>query len=65
MARLQILTLPTLTVGEVSRHEFLLVVDEVGDDDLGSTLIDLAPNFRETSGARGMLVFQGRVEVVR
>jgi len=65
MARLQIVTLPTLTVGAVSRPEFLIVIDEVGDDDLRNTLIDIAPNFRETSGARGMLVFEGTVEVVR
>jgi hypothetical protein len=67
MARLQIVTLPTLTVGGVSQSEYLLVLDEV-DGELEADLIlasgDHFGNIKEATGARGVLVFQSTIEVV-
>jgi hypothetical protein len=65
MARLQIVTLPTLTVGAVSSPEYLIVLDEV-DDELSSVFSSaLKQNVKEATGARGVIVFQTRVEVVQ
>ena len=65
MARLQIVTLPTVKVGDVSAPEYLIVIDEV-DGDLVRELrevIDL-PGFKEATGARGALIFENTIEVV-
>jgi len=63
MARLQIVTLPTLTVGSMSVPEYLIVLDEVGDE-LLRELIDRPANLKEATGARGVLVFENTIEVV-
>jgi len=74
MARLQIVPLPSLTVGAVSQPEFLIVLDEV-DDGLVNTIFDRSVSIKENrdrsvsikeaSGARGILVFTSTIEVVR
>jgi hypothetical protein len=63
MARLQIVPLPTLTVGEVSQPEFLIVLDEV-DDELEAALIQGFTYMKESTGARGILAFPGTIEVI-
>lgn len=73
MARLQIVPLPTLTVGEVSQPEFLIVLDEVSDELVKSVFdptasikenLDRTASVKEASGARGILVFQSTIEVI-
>lgn len=65
MARLQIVTLPTLAVGEVSRPEFLILFDEVGEK-FGAELMSFRDvDITAVTGARGVLVYQGTVEVMR
>jgi len=63
MARLQIVPLPTFTAGEVSQPEYLIVLDEVGDE-LVDELFARPLEIREAAGARGILVFDGTIEVV-
>jgi len=68
MARLQIVTLPTLTVGSMSVPEYLIVLDEVDDelvDDLIRASSEHFVNLKEATGARGILVFHHTIEVVR
>lgn len=63
MARLQIVTLPPLEVGAVSSPQFLIVLDEVGAE-LVEELIDRPwSNFKDATGARGVLVFESTIEV--
>ena len=66
MARLQIVSLPSLTVGEVSQPEFMLVLDEV-DDELVDDLIraSAGEDLKKATGARGILVFHHTIEVVQ
>jgi len=64
MARLQIVTLPTLTVGAVSQPEYLLILDEVDDATIVETLNHDLKACKTASGARGILVFQSTIEVV-
>ena len=65
MARLQIVTLPTLTVGVVSETEFLIVIDEV-DEEFGTELMSFRDvDITAATGARGILIFQSTIEVVR
>lgn len=63
MARLQIVTLPALTVGSVSQPEYLIVIDEVGDE-LVSELCERPASLKEATGARGVLVFESTIEIV-
>ena len=65
MARLQIVTLPTVKVGDVSAPEYLIVIDEV-DGEFARAIRELSDraNFRESTGARGILVFENTIEVV-
>jgi len=64
MARLQIVPLPSFTVGAVSQPEYLIVLDQVGDE-LVTELIARPLTIKEAAGARGILVFEGTIEVVR
>lgn len=56
MTRLRIVPLPT------SEPEYLIVIDELGDEDV----IDAVgrQSVKEATGARGVLVFDGTVEVL-
>ena len=63
MARLQIVTLPSLTVGSVSQPEYLIVLDEM-DDKLVAELIEQTAGIKESTGARGVLAFESTIEVV-
>jgi len=63
MARLQIVTLPTLTVGAVSSPEYLIVLDEV-DGELVKELVKQTAGIKESTGARGVLAFESTIEVV-
>lgn len=56
MTRLRIVPLPT------SEPEYLIVIDELGDEDV----IDAVgrQSVKEATGARGVLVFDGPVEVL-
>lgn len=71
--RIQILQLPTQTVGEYSSPRFALVVDEfaVGSSDSSDEVAEGAPgniqgfqDFAEQIGAAGVLVADRRIEVV-
>jgi hypothetical protein len=66
MARLQIVTLPTLTVGAVSSPEYLIVIDEVGEqtESFAADLLRMQGKVREMTGTRGVLVFENTIEVV-
>ena len=65
MARLQIVTLPSLTVGAVSQPEYLIVLDEVGDALEADLIRDSGAWVKVATGARGVLAFQSRVEVIQ
>lgn len=62
MARLQILELPKVHVGEVSETPFLLVIDQVDDD----TAVDIKhwpEDIATRIGARQVLCFPGTVNI--
>ena len=64
MARLQIVTLPSVTVGSISSPEFLIVFDEVSASSEAELTRPRLQEIRDVAGARGVLVFQGTIEVV-
>jgi hypothetical protein len=61
--RLQIVHTTTSTVGDVSHDDFLILFDEV--DDLEEMAATKWADFMEKSGAKGILAFSQKVEVVR
>ena len=64
MARLQIASLPSVTVGSISQSEFLIILDEVSASSEAELTRPRLQEIRDVAGARGVLVFQGTVEVV-
>lgn len=66
MARLQIVQLPTIKLGEASAPEYLLVFDQVNEE-LGAELFEAngrLGGLRDATGARGVLVFESAIEVL-
>lgn len=63
MARLQVLPLPVEIVGEMSTTPYILVLDDAADLELTDLEQDVAW-LTSASGARGVLVFDKRIEVV-
>ena len=63
MARLQIVPLPAVTVGDVSQQEFLIVLDEM-DETVVAEVIKQTAGIKESTGARGVLAFECTIEVV-
>lgn len=65
MARIQVLPLPTETLGSASATPFVIVIDKCADDEFD----DLLPFFMEPKaiseqiGARTILVFKGELTV--
>ena len=64
MARLQIVSLPSVTVGSISQSEFLIILDEVSASSEAELTRPHLQEIRDVAGARGVLVFQGTIEVV-
>ena len=64
MARLQIASLPSVTVGSISQSEFLIILDEVSASSEAELTRPRLQEIRDVAGARGVLVFQGTIEVV-
>ncbi len=73
MARIQILTLPSKTIGEVTDFPFAIVIDEIEHDDVtsvsGELLAQVSTEFfdkdaiAEATGATGVIVANGTLDV--
>ena len=64
MARLQIVALPSTTVGSISHPEFLIIFDEMSTSIEAELTRPRLQEIRDVAGARGVFVFQGTIEVV-
>lgn len=62
MARIQILELPKVHVGDISETPFLLVIDQV-DDDTAEDIKHWPEDIATRIGARQVLCFPGTVDI--